>query len=121
MRSAAVQRLAHQTHTPVIASAKENLAAVWRPDRSQFGLPSPYVGQAEDSALTRQVHHPDCGQDGVRVIVSVQSHVPLVRGKSEGQAVVLGSDRCQQLPLPIKPAELLMFGSLVKQHAFARN
>src|SRR5215472_17320391 len=78
LRRSAAQRLTHQAHTPIIASAKENFATVWRPDGSQFGLRSPNVGETKAGALAQQIHHPDRGQDSVRVIVSVQSYVSLV-------------------------------------------
>src|SRR5580700_1087368 len=76
-RSAA-HSLAEEAHPPLIAPAKQNFVAIRRPNGSEFRLGNIGVSKTEDGALTYQVHHPDRRQDCARVIVPVQSHVPLV-------------------------------------------
>src|ERR1700674_4761447 len=44
LRGSTVQRLTQEAHTPIVTPAKQDFAAIWRPDESEFGLRNTSVG-----------------------------------------------------------------------------
>src|SRR5215470_609825 len=75
----AAQHPAEQAHPPIIPPAKQNLAAVRRPYRSEFGLGNIRIGKAGGRALAQQIQYPNRRACSAWVFKPVDSHVSLVR------------------------------------------
>src|ERR1700679_2294471 len=77
-RGSTVQRLTQEAHTPIVTSAKKDFAAIWRPGVSEFGHRNTSIGKTKNHTFAQQIHHPDRGENSVRVVKPVNDHVPLV-------------------------------------------
>src|SRR5580658_10571749 len=112
---------AEEAHAAVVSAAEQNLAAVPRPNGAQFAHGKIRIGDTEDGVFAEKVHDPNRRQDGVRIIVSVYQHVPLIRREVDRKIVVARARLGYRLALPVQPGELevLRTACLIQQDAFA--
>src|ERR1700722_3678491 len=122
-RSSTVQRLTQEAHTPIVTSAKKDFTAIWRPGVSEFGLRNTSVGKTKNHTFAQQIHHPDRGENSVRVVKPVNHYMPLIWRKTKRKIIVTRADFCHQLALPIEPGELVIPGAaiLIQQNPVFRN
>src|SRR5271156_4991376 len=114
---------AEEAHAAVASAAEQNLATVLGPNGTQFGHGKIRIGDTEDSVFAEKVHDPNRRQDGVRIIVSVHRHVPLIWREVDRKIVIAQARPGYRLALPVQPGELevLRTACLIQQDSFVRN
>src|ERR1700733_13838945 len=97
---------AEEAHAAVVSAAEQNLTTVLGPNGTQFAHGKIRIGDTEDGVFAEKVHDPNRRLDGVRIIVSVYRHVPLIRREVDRKIVIAEARRGYRLSLPGQPGEL---------------